>query len=175
MLYFFYESLELCFFLCIGLRSTGLCVVNSSPCLLHQNDHSLFISCSWIFSCQQADLKICSGLLFVILVLKHSPVYLYIWKKNVFCMVALVFNDFVVIIMVQFLPPVHQKLVPCDICFLITESPIVLSVHVNYCKRWHQMIRHCIYWGKKTLISQLFHLQNLSHIEGSHRNVSLLR
>lgn len=96
-------------------------------------------------------------------------------EKNVFCMVALVFNDFVVIIMVQFLPPVHQKLVPCDICFLITESPIVLSVHVNYCKRWHQMIRHCIYWGKKTIISQLFHLQNLSHIEGSHRNVSLLR
>lgn len=153
----------------------SVCGVNSSPCLLHQNDHSLFISCSWIFSCQQADLKICSGLLFVILVLKHSPVYLYIWKKNVFCMVALVFNDFVVIIMVQFLPPVHQKLVPCDMCFLITESLIVLSVHVNYCKRWHQMIRHCIYWGGKTIISQLFHLQNLSHIEGSHRNVSLLR
>lgn len=74
-------------------------------------------------------------------------------EKNVFCMVALVFNDFVVIIMMQFLPPVHQKLVPCDICFLITESLIVLSVHVNYCKRWHQMIRHCIYWEKNYNIS----------------------
>lgn len=153
----------------------SVCGVNSSPCLLHQNDHSLFISCSWIFSCQQADLKD----LFRVIVCHFSAetlscVSIYL-EKNVFCMVALVFNDFVVIIMVQFLPPVHQKLVPCDICFLITESLIVLSVHVNYCKRWHQMIRHCIYWGKKTIISQLFHLQNLSHIEGSHRNVSLLR
>lgn len=148
----------------------SVCGVNSSPCLLHQNDHSLFISCSWIFSCQQADRVIVCH--FSAETLSCVSIYL---EKNVFCMVALVFNDFVVIIMVQFLPPVHQKLVPCDICFLITESLIVLSVHVNYCKRWHQMIRHCIYWGKKTIISQLFHLQNLSHIEGSHRNVSLLR
>lgn len=80
--------------------------------------------------------KICSELLFVILVLKHSPVYPYIWK---FCLfycenckhTGLVCNNFVVNIMVQFLPPINQKLVSCD---RFTECLTVLSVHVNYCK-----------------------------------------